>query len=282
MMADMTGGYWQDVMSSDRQVPQDRPLADLTAELTTMLGSTNAAVRDAIAYPTLATWIERGVYDDLLAGLGDGMAAGLRATGPDGVFRRSFSALILAEAIERNNTIDVLPSATIFTWTDQIAAWLLGETDVRGWVVGKGWAHAVAHGADALWVIAKSPHLGGPELAVLLDVIADRVVAPAGTVFIHGETDRLARATMAILRRGLVSVSVVEPWISRIARAASHVSGADGDPFLLSGNAEAYLRALHLQLAISETPPPERSDLLLALVAALKSTNQVYLRAQDG
>ena len=34
-------------------------------------------LRDGIAYPVLATWVDRGVYDDLLVGLGDGMVAGL-------------------------------------------------------------------------------------------------------------------------------------------------------------------------------------------------------------
>ena len=59
-------------------MPTDRPLPDLTAELTTMLGSTDPVVRDEIAYPILATWVSAGVYDDLLAGLGDGMAAAIR------------------------------------------------------------------------------------------------------------------------------------------------------------------------------------------------------------
>ncbi len=67
-----------------------------------MLGSTDPDLRDGVAYPVLATWIERGVYDDLLAGLGDGMAAGmtigLGQNGTDTVFRRSVSTLILPSA----------------------------------------------------------------------------------------------------------------------------------------------------------------------------------------
>ena len=59
------------------------------------------------AYPALATWTSRGVYDDLLSGLGDGMAAGL-AVGlgepeSDTVFRRSFSVLVLGECVARDN-----------------------------------------------------------------------------------------------------------------------------------------------------------------------------------
>ena len=76
-MADMSTGYWDQVQAADFEVPADRPLDDLTAELTTMLGSPDPALRDGTAYPALMTWIERGVYDDLLAGLGDGMATGL-------------------------------------------------------------------------------------------------------------------------------------------------------------------------------------------------------------
>ena len=95
----MVRSYWRQVLDHGLQVPTDRPLGDLTAELTTMLGSTEAEVRDGTAYPALATWIDGGVYDDLLAGLGDGMTVGLSAgvgeSGTDSVFRRSFSALIM-------------------------------------------------------------------------------------------------------------------------------------------------------------------------------------------
>ncbi|HET7071711.1 MAG TPA: DUF2785 domain-containing protein, partial [Nocardioides sp.] len=104
----MSTAYWQQVRSAEMKVPTDRPLADLTAELTTLLGSTDPVDRDEIAYPILATWISEGVYDDLLAGLGDGMAAGLTQglgeADTDSVFRRSFSALVLAECIRRDNT----------------------------------------------------------------------------------------------------------------------------------------------------------------------------------
>ena len=74
----MSSAYWQQVRSAEMKVPTDRPLADLTAELTTMLGSTDPVERDQFAYPILATWISEGVYDDLLAGLGDGMTAAMQ------------------------------------------------------------------------------------------------------------------------------------------------------------------------------------------------------------
>jgi hypothetical protein len=284
-MGAMPGAYWKQVIEDGLQVPTDRPLDELTAELTRMLGSPEADVRDGTAYPTLATWVERGVYDDLLAGLGDGMAAGLTVglgeEGTDSVFRRSFSVLVLAEVVERDTAQELVPASTVLRWGDQVVGWYLRERDLRGWVDGKGWAHAGAHGADAIGALARSRHLGVHELTVLLDVVADRVVASpdAGTaLLLSGETDRLAAAVMAVLGRGLVPMSVVEPWLSRVAANADprHRDEGDpaaGDPFRSTGNAQQLLRSLYLLLAIGPDRPPHRADLVLATVDALRATN---------
>ena len=277
----MTRAYWSQVKADGLAVPDDRPLAELTTELTTMLGSPDPHVRDGLAYPTLATWVDRGVYDDLIVGLGDGMAAGLTVglgeDGTDSVFRRAFSVLVLAECIDRDNQQGLVSGTKLLEWGDHIASWYLRERDVRGFVPGKGWAHAIAHGADAIGVLARSAHFGRNELTVLLDVIGDRVLAPVAAPFTHGEPDRMALATMTVLRRNVVPLSVVEPWVARIAAGATRLPGGDEDPFLPTANAEAFLRALHLQLAIAPHPPDVRPDLLLGVMAALKSTNPSYL-----
>ena len=269
--------YWLEVRATGLSVPSDRPLGELTAELTRMLGEPDPDVRDGIAYPTLATWIQRGVYDDLLPGLGDGMASGLAVglgdRGTDTVFRRSYSALVLAECIRRDNGRPLVPGGKVLEWGDRIATWLLRERDHRGYVAGKGWAHALANGADALAVLAGSPHLAKPELTVLLDVIADRVLAKTDRLFASGEPDRLAAATVAVLRREVLPLSIVEPWIARLAAATGAQRAGAGDPYLHSGNAEAFLRALYLQLSLGKRPPAIRADLLLALVDVFRRSN---------
>ncbi len=277
----MTRAYWSQVKASGLAVPDDRPLTELTTELTTMLGSPDAHMRDGLAYPALATWVDRGVYDDLIVGLGDGMAAGLTVglgeQGTDSVFRRAFSVLVLAECIDRDNEQGLVPPAKLLEWGDHIASWYLRERDVRGFVPGKGWAHAVAHGADAIGVLARSVHFGRNELTVLLDVIGDRVLEPVDAPYVHGEPDRMALAVMTVLRRNVVPLSVVEPWVARITEGAKHAHDGETDPFLAAANAEMFLRALHLQLAIAPGPPEIRPDLLLVVMAALRSTNPSYL-----
>ena len=284
----MSLGYWDQVQADGFEVPSDRPLGDLTAELTRMLGSTSPEVRDGTAYPALATWIERGVYDDLLAGLGDGMAVGLDVglgeRGTDSVFRRSFSALILAECLVRDNAHHLMPGAKVMEWGDRIATWFLTEADTRGYVPGKGWAHAVAHGADAIGALAGSPHLAGAEHALLLDVLAERVLQqPVDAPLVSGEVDRVAAAVMKILRRNTLSTDALEPWVHRIGAAANPFLGpVDHDPFPPTAHAQELLRALFVQLSLAADPPTVRPDLLLVVIDALRATNGPYLSVTTG
>jgi hypothetical protein len=280
----MSIGYWDQVQAAGFEVPSDRPLDDLTAELTTMLGSTRPEVRDGTAYPALATWIDNGVYDDLLVGLGDGMVAGLSVglgeSGTDTVFRRSFSALIVAECLERDNTQHLLPGGKVMEWGDRLATWFLTERDTRGFVPGKGWAHAVAHGADALGALGESPHLAGAEHAVLLDILAERLVQqPEDEPLASGEPDRIAAAAMVILRRNTLGVDALEPWVHRIGAAGNPFVGpVDFDPFAPTAAPQAFLRALFVHLSLAPDPPTVRPDLLLVVIEALRMTNAPYLR----
>ena len=111
---------------------------------------------------------------------------------------------------------------------------------------------------------------------VLLDTLADRLVVPTEELFSHGEPDCLAAATLQVLHRDLVPLSVLEPWVARIATHAGVRAAYDGrDPFLVRGNAQAFLRALYLQLALGAQPPPVRA---LSSLPEMRSAHRVYER----
>ncbi|MFT4288244.1 DUF2785 domain-containing protein [Nocardioides sp.] len=254
-----SGSYWEEVRATGLAVPSDRPLAELTAELTRMLGDPDREKREGIAVPTLITWIQRGVYDDLLAGLGDGMAAGLGIglgeRGTDSVYRRAGSAIVLAGCLARDNEKQLLPAAKVLEWGDRLATWLLRERDLRQQ------ARAISHAGDALATLARSPHVGPPELSVILDVVADRVMARTETVFALVEPDRLAAAAMAVLRRDLITLAALEPWLQRLVFSGDHP------------NVQSFLRSLYLQLALAPQPPEVRADLILEVIDGLRATN---------
>jgi hypothetical protein len=277
----MALAYWQQVIERGLQVPPDRPLDELTAELTAMLGDPNPTVREEVALATLGIWIADGVYDELLAGLGDGMCTGLGVgigeSGTDTVFRRSYSALVLAECIDRDSGLDLVSVDTLLGWGDRLTTWFVREQDLRGYVRGKGWAHAASHGADAIAALARSPRFGASELTVLLDVIADRLLLPNEEFFVAGEADQMARAVIHVLRRDLLDLKLLEPWIARLAQQAMPHSAVGVHPYRVAGNVQGFLRSLQLQLALAKPQPAVRSDLLLVLVSQLIRTNGAYL-----
>jgi len=284
MMADMVATDWTQVLANEYQVPDDRSLPELTAELTRMLGDPDPEARDGVAFPVLATWVSEGVYDDLLIGLGDGMAAGLATglgeTDTDSVFRRTFSALVLGCVVERDTEERLVPGEQVLRWGDRIVGWYLRENDLRGFVPGRGWAHAVAHGADAIGALATSPHLTVAELTVLLDVIAERAVS-APAPLLSGEPDRMASAVLEVFRRNLVPVSEVELWLARLEEHANpfgHSDVTERDPYASTTNPQALLRAVYLQLAFGARPPADRTDLMLVTVDALRRTNPFTLK----
>ena len=271
------GTFWEQVKANDHAVPGDRPLDELTTELTRMLGDADPSRREGLAYPTLAAWVSAGVYDDLLQGFGDGMAVGLGVglgeSGTDTVFRRSFSSRVLAECLLRDIDQHLLVGDAVLRWGDRIASWFVRERDLRGFVPGKGWANTLAHGADAIGALAGSRAMGRPELTVLLDVVSDRLVAPTEHRLVQGEADRMSLATMTILRRDLIDVDVLEPWMARLVEQAPQTESVGTDPSSSNDNVESYLRSLHLQLALTPNPPRCRSDLLLVVIEALRKAN---------
>ncbi|WP_222851630.1 DUF2785 domain-containing protein [Phytoactinopolyspora mesophila] len=280
--------YWERVVAQGYPVPQGEALDELTTELAAMLGEPDPHVRDDIAYSVLHTWISEGVYDHLLSGLGDGLAYGLRQglgeRETNSVLRRSYSAITLAGVVARDNLIHTLPPAVVLTWADYAVAWILAEKDLRGWVPELGWVHAITHGADLLATLTASRHLGTDELAVLLDVVAERLLTQTDQRFSGHETERLAYATMSLLHRNLVPTDVLETWLERLAPMAGDVNAPNTPEPANKVNAMEYLKALHLQLLLGvrgtpaqeasaspQAAPKARTDLLIALQNALRS-----------
>ncbi len=301
----MRTSYWERLVAVGGGVPSGAALDDLTAELVAMLGDADSHVRDELGFSTLARWIADGVYDELLVGLGDGLAVGLRTSLGDEagstVLRRSYSARALAAVVARDNAVRALHPQQVFSWADHAFAWYLEERDLRAWLPAAGWADAVGNGADLLAHLAASRHLGSAELSVVLDVVGGRLLAGTAYRFTDGEDDRLASAVMSVLQRDLVGIDVLETWLERLATARTEESPGVKEfvapvgggqrpahrPMAVRTNTAAFLRALHLQLLLgvggsaerAPAAPQVRSDLLIALQAELRASIPGLLKA---
>jgi hypothetical protein len=74
------------------------------------------------------------------------------------------------------------------------------EKDLRGYVVGKGWAHATAHVADLLKFLARNDKMS-PELQKRVVLATAQRARTAGTVFVWGEDARIAAALLSLTNR---------------------------------------------------------------------------------
>lgn len=253
--------YWEQIIATGFTPPLDRSLDEMTVELVELLGDPDPHLRDDLGYVVLSRWIADGVYDDLLTGLGDGMCEGLTVglgeADTDTVFRRAFSILIVAAALNRDNVVRLLHPTTVMRWGDEGLAWYVKERDLRGWIDGHGWAHAVAHGADFIATLAQSRHVDEGGLMVLLDAIADRLVAPTPYPLTQGEDERLAYATMTLLHRNLVDMGLLGPWVERLADSWEVPSGPVPPS---ADNTIRYVRALHAQLLLGVRGLPAATD----------------------
>jgi hypothetical protein len=282
--------FWEKIKADDMRLPPGYQVDLLVEELEHLLRSPDERLRDKLAYEILTEWILAGYIDHDLEDFGDRLCAGLfRGLGEpegDGVFGRSYSALCLSMAIERDNGASIVGGEAIQRWLGAFLMWWELEADLRGVVdPRRGVALAVAHGADVFTAAARSRYLQPGQAKVLLGSIVVRLRTSAGFAFQLGEDDRLAYATMAFLHRGGVSAADLREAIAPLAHMGHGGQRTDLDPSAYARlNALNWLRALYLQLrlgvqgmpwhadggAFFARPIPERERILSDLESALR------------
>ena len=220
----------QSIVDSNFEIPSGRDLALLTGDLLPLLGSTDSHLREG-TLETLGHWGEAGRYSDAeLRAIGrrtaDNLAIGLGESGTDTVFLRSFSALILEMVVQTDDVrgLGISGDRTPFLAHDQILGWyetalagFAGEEDFRGFVDGRGWAHALAHKADLLGTLARGQHLDASRLEKILTAIAEKLARPAAAVLTFEEDHRLVRAVVHVLLRNEVQAEFLRSWVDHLA-----------------------------------------------------------------
>jgi len=216
----------QDIMDSKYAVPEGHSLETMTPELIELLGSTDAVIREN-SYEILSKWCVSGQYEDaaiceLRRQMVGGLFHGLGEVGTDSVFCRSYFALVLCSPIGADRMFEAglvegrssfLDPEEVRTWCARALEAVRGENDCRGFVDGKGWAHAVAHMSDALLQFARSPHTRAEEHRQILDTISDRLTRSSDSVFVLDEGGRLMRAAYIVLLRGELPLDTLKGWL---------------------------------------------------------------------
>jgi hypothetical protein len=264
----MDKDFWAAVAENDFAVPEGHTLDNLTEILFGYLGSTDPVLRDNIAYEIYANWLKQEMYPpevvkkhvDLLL---SNLEKGIGESASDTVFLRAFSILLLAEIVHNDNKKPLLEPAQVNTILDRVIWYLGAEKDARGHIPIKGWAHALAHTADLMLVLARNRHTVAADLWSILSTISNQIVHATYHVYIHGEDERLAAAVMETLRRDAVSLNQLEAWAKTFTRPdGKDWKGAymEEDRNRAYQNTRNLLRSIYLAILSQPEDFPDREQ----------------------
>lgn len=261
--------FWAAVARNDFAIPEGHTLENLTEILFGYLGSTDPVLRDNIAYEVYANWLKQEIYPpevvkkhvDLLL---SNLEKGIGESASDTVFLRAFSILLLAEIVHNDNKKPLLEPTHVKTILER-GIWYLGaEKDPRGHIPIKGWAHALAHTADLMLVLAQNRHIDAADLWSILSTISNQIIHSTNHVYIHGEDERLASAVLEVLRRDAISLNQLDAW----AKTISQPDGKDWKGvYVVEDRNRAYqntrnlLRSIYLEIVSQSYDFPDRDQI---------------------
>jgi hypothetical protein len=262
--------FWLALKRHDFKLPPGASAGELSRELPGLIASTDPELRDGVGYEACVAWVYRDMLltpaelESLRRALVSAAREGLGEGLGDGIFRRSFALLDLSVLAATDLKRPFLSPEQFEELLTLALEALSRERDLRGYVAGKGWAHATAHGADLVKFLARSPHLTGADGARVVEGIAVRL-RTAQQVFTWGEDARLAAALLSLARRPAFEAAPFDTWLARLAREQSALWQGPLDVAQYVA-VRAQLNTLDhlaadLMLADGESPPGLRKSL---------------------
>lgn len=183
------------------------------------IGSTDPELRDQLIYSSFFRLINKLNHEKLIELLELSLSnsflfKGIGENGTDTVFTRTFTSLLIALILYRDNQDDFLPQRTILKVKDALINYLNEENDLRGYVPEKGWAHSIAHVADAIDELVMNKKCPSEFYQEILETLCRKMFSSA-SVYIHDEDERLITPLMAMIEHGL-PVETVESIIDHL------------------------------------------------------------------
>lgn len=259
-------------------VPAGETALGLLTDMNALLASPDPVLRDDVAFSAAEKWIVRDralAPDDLrrlLAMWSANLDDGLGIAGDDRIFKRSFSVLSLSLIAAREVATPFLTAEETQRFFDRVLDYFSRERDLRGFDAQHGWMHSVAHTSDAFKFLARGNHWSRANLPRLLDAVRAKIES-SETVFAWGETDRVALALHAAVRRPDADTAAIDAWIAGWVPdyTALWANGPQVGPRLFARveNARQVLRSLHAALSMDQTPTPQGESTRRAALAAL-------------
>ena len=167
----------------------------------------------------------------------------------DAVFTRTFSVLLLPIIVYIHRKKSFLTVEDLNMIKEKLIDYLKAEEDVRGYVLEKGWAHGVAHTADALDELVKCSEIENNDLKAILHVIHQKITIN-NYVYINDEDERMVTAIVSILERRILAETDIINWLKGFS--VINKIGRLPEDSMASINTKNFMRSLYFRLLKNE------------------------------
>ncbi|WP_404451389.1 DUF2785 domain-containing protein [Virgibacillus necropolis] len=263
---------------NDFQMDESNNISELTTAMLREIGNVDPKLRDELIYSSFCQMILQDFYsiEELKAILGTclddkHLLYRVGKAGDDSVFTRSFSTLIIAVILHVNLQKNFLTIDDIDEVYESLLKYLDQEQDVRGLVPEKGWAHSIAHVADALDELVKQPNLLNEKLESVFTAILNKMAFNKDH-YHYDEDERMVIPVVAMLERGLSESMVCEKIAATGNDIKQNFSTGGQSYFIYRANVKQYLSSLYFHLEAKE----QNVEVRTSIKQAIKEINQPY------
>lgn len=226
-------------------------------EMMDNIGSTNSILRDDLIYATLLHWISNGIFDfkelKYLLDISlddDHLFYKLGEINEDSIFKRSFSVLVVALILHEHRKSPFLTNENLYDTKIQLIKYMIKESDLRGYIEIKGWAHSVAHCADALDELSKCSIFNKNDLIEILHSIKVKVYI-SNYVYIDEESERMVSVVESIFKSKKLDSSEILDWIQTFTIHCRDITYIE--KFHMKVNIKSFLRSLYFRIFEEES-----------------------------
>ncbi len=245
---------------------------EVRQEMLRKIGNTESYLRDNLIYMSFGKLIssnqlnpeeiqvllETVVQEDyLFYGLGD--------TSTDSVFTRSFSALVVAAIIEYDIEKKVVEQDLVQHTVNKVIHYMMDEKDARGFIEGKGWAHAIAHGADALDALAKHRFLKKEDISRILHAVQHCLCNQVD--YLDEEEERLAIIIASLIAHQNAE-QAIQAWIiglTEMVETQLDENSGSIDAYHTKRTVKNFLKAVYIMLNSKEIGVESNKDIFQVL-----------------
>ncbi|MGE7602443.1 DUF2785 domain-containing protein [Peribacillus sp. NPDC097675] len=219
------------------------------------IGSLDSDLRDHLIYSSFyQIIIEKNLLEpELLTEILDLclrelLFKGIGENGTDTVFTRSFTTLLIALILYKDNEDNFLSPEMVYIVKDRLIDYLNSEMDLRGYVSAKGWAHSIAHVADAFNQLVESPKVNQELYADILNPIWNKVFV-SNYVYAHDEDERLLTPILGMLKNGL-DTKEIESYIQYVPEKLRLLKDNldEENYWFLLANCKRFLKSFYIKV----------------------------------